>query len=825
MSLANPVAAATIVVNGLPDPGAAGADGADSWVSGTAGGPGGDGQAGGGAAAVADYETNGDLNNAAIAKGGAGGVGGSGGHGRASPSAGGDGGAGGAGGSADASARSNVGWGVLFGADASAMATAAGGRGGAGGPGGTATGVGAVSGTGGHGGRGGDARTAASAAIGPDSAVAVSVSADAGDGGSGGLPGAATGGATRGTGGSGGAGGDASLSADGFSAVRYAGFGRSVTVTASGAGGDGGAGFGAGQKGGDGGRADATVGSGMGEPGGGANSVVLLAGGGGGGGAFGAAGGAGGEARANGSASNAWDMGYSAGTMTATGGAGGASETERGGDGGVATATQGNFGHVTAADTRAVGGDGGGGRDGGHGGRADATSTAGLKPGGRSDIRSEAKGGRGGDGAVAGSGGDGGTAISIAESNGRGSAAARAVGGAGGSSGDSANGGAGGAATARVAFDQNRNSPGDDLNLSGMTYAEGGAGGAGRNGGDATATITVSYAQDSSTGSWSSLSGRLEAKAIGGAGGLGSGTEQGDAIANIAAPSFFPQQAEFAASANGRQARANISREVAEYDRHAVDAISAKDGVASSTASIGLNYFSPGAATTEAQATIARPAPSKDDLEDLTAAAVAVGLPIEADIRTAVSGRPNVAAAFDDGARVLGLGMFNGERTIHEGTTRTDFAIDMNALSGLPAGSRLTVGMLEGSVPNFFDGGSPPDWLANFTIEIDNIVFSYDFSPKSEEEIEEKRIQAMSFLNDNVIDFGPWQTFVSSDGILDFSYRFDVPTVGDYATSMIFGITSDDSPVVIPLPGALWLFVTALGVLFAYGRHNGTLST
>jgi hypothetical protein len=395
---------------------------------------------------------------------------------------------------------------------------------------------------------------------------------------------------------------------------------------------------------------------------------------------------------------------------------------------------------------------------------------------------------------------------------------ARAVGGAGGSSGDSANGGAGGAAITSIVFEPRYDPSFSRANLLAAAYAEGGAGGAGRNGGDATATITTTYVE-----AIGQPEVRVEATAVGGAAGPGADTEQGDATASITGGASFPSQAQFVASANGRQARANISREMAESDRHTVAAISTKDGAASASATIGQRYFIPGETSTEAQATIARPAPSKNDLEDLFGA-VAVGLPTEADTQTAVSGRPNVAAAFGDDARVLGLGMFNGEPTVHEGTMRTDFAIDMNALSGLPAGSRLTVGMLEGSVPNFLDMGYPMDWLASFTIEIENIVFSYDFSPRSEEEIEEERIQAMSFLNDNVIDFGPWQTFVSSDGILDFSYRFDSPTFGGYATSMIFGVTSDGPPVVIPLPGALWLFVTALGVLFVYGRRDGASS-
>ncbi len=808
--LSGPATAATIVVNGAPDPGAAGADGLDSAEQATAGG---DGAAGGGGAASVDFATSGDPVNTAEATGGDGGAGGSGGRGLAEFSRGGNGGGGGAGGPATADAASRIE--IDFPPDAplpeemlaSAIARAKGGSGGAGGDGGAAVGSASLAGAGGKGGDGGEASASAGADLPSYMFFRADTDATAqavgGDGGDGGRPGAAQG-VPSGHGGGGGSGGAAEASGRASSLALPDG-GHVAAVTLESAGGRGGIGYGVDQFGGGGGaaRADAEAGNG---------GIIAseAIGGGGGDGLLGARGGDGGSAVSTGSASNARnEYGDATASQAARGGDGGNSDGGRGGDGGAANVVANSFALGASSNAVARGGGGGDGGAGGHGGAANVKAVGETAYGGAfgyATVIVEAAGGSGG-GATAGDAGDGGGASGTASVGSyKGTGRVSAIGGAGGLSASENAGGAGGEAMASIQFAARPNSGGSNVDNSGDAYAQGGAGGSGRHGGDATAIITSDYDQIIS------YSSQLRATAIGGAAGPGPNAEQGDALASVVTPLSLDLSGvyDLTATANGRQARASIL--ASGRGTQAVDADSSRSGVTARAASVldTTLIFSEQVISSETRATVGHAAPSASDLAGVTMATVAIGLPTPADVDALLDNHSTVQAVFGDDAAVLGRSMFGGEPAYLKGTTRTDFVVRREALPGAWEGGHLLIGLLDAVQPEF-----PEGWLLGtvFTIAVNDHTFTYDFSPQSEEEVEEKRRQADAFFNDNVIDLGPWQPFLSADGLLNVSFSPGLHPESAYYFDTIFGVGAAPS-FVVPLPGTAGLFATALAVLF-----------
>lgn len=206
--------------------------------------------------------------------------------------------------------------------------------------------------------------------------------------------------------------------------------------------------------------------------------------------------------------------------------------------------------------------------------------------------------------------------------------------------------------------------------------------------------------------------------------------------------------------------------------------------------------------------------PTYDDTQNQATAIVS---PDYYNTHTMFDNTPSVGANFNVDAlhAVLGLARLGAgvetastDSSLHLFSSSVSFSLDMSLVD---TPQHLLFGMIEGSAQ-----GSGFQTLRFHIDQEGSTVIDQTFVSLS---------AAETYFNDKTLDLGEWWTTISSDNILDLTIYLDVAqfgsSTGGFKTTFMFGNStigagpSQPFPTV-PVPGAFWLFGSALAGLLGY---------
>lgn len=243
---------------------------------------------------------------------------------------------------------------------------------------------------------------------------------------------------------------------------------------------------------------------------------------------------------------------------------------------------------------------------------------------------------------------------------------------------------------------------------------------------------------------------------------------------------------------------------------------------ANATAAVSGDVLTGSTSTSKALAkTLNNLAFSRSQTFGLQAAAIAKFLPDQAEIQTAIADNINVATAIAD-KEALALAAFGGAFSDSGTATNSQVfssSLDFNFDMRTQTNTDLIIGLLDPLA--FGDHGF--DTL-RFGINIEGSQVS-DLTFTTLDSVE-------SFFNDNVLNMGLWSDLISADNILDINFTFDLTEahIGEsFNANLILaaGVFAPPSivpdprpPSGVPVPPALWLFLSGLTSFLSFSRRR-----
>ena len=223
-----------------------------------------------------------------------------------------------------------------------------------------------------------------------------------------------------------------------------------------------------------------------------------------------------------------------------------------------------------------------------------------------------------------------------------------------------------------------------------------------------------------------------------------------------------------------------------------------------------------GGAQAETFSSVGRTVETKPSGDEANSFVHAVALPQTADVTNVLSGNANVTSVFDLGTtdtEILMLGSMGAEKTLE--ISRTDLSdswkssIDMGIdMDSLTPGQNIYFGLLNPeTIGDGFDELIFEIAVEGFTLPLASASFITAAS-------------ADAFFDDQVIDFGLWESFtsISSDNILDIFISFEMKTqdrYNGYNFDLVVGTTS-----AVPLPPAVWFLISGIATLLGFSRKK-----